>query len=99
MGGKLLYSVVLVSAVPQPESALSIHKSPPSKPPCISRNRNTLSRFYEVGEPSACCTEQSESERETRVTLVTHICGILKRGTDEPAHRGGAEAQMQMTGL
>lgn len=31
--------------------------------------------------------------------LVTHICGILKHGKDEPAHRGGAEAQTQMTGL
>lgn len=33
IGGTLLYSVVLASAVQQPEAALSAHKSPPSRPP------------------------------------------------------------------
>ena len=39
------------------------------------------------------------SEREKQVALLTHVCGLQKRGTDEPAYKEGLETQAQRAGL
>ena len=50
--------------------------------------------WSEMDEPRACYTEWNNSEREKQISLLTHIYGIYRNGTDEPICRPGIETQM-----
>ena len=43
-----------------------------------------------MDEPRVCHTEQSKTKIE-KYSILTHIYGILKNGTDEPVCRAGIE--------
>ena len=89
IGGKLLYNVVLVSAIKQHKSAIIIPVSSPFCAICtmkyysaIKKNKTKKQIWVsssEVDEPRACYTEWSKGEREKQIKCINeHIWNLEK---------------------
>ena len=62
--------------------------------------RNEIGSFVETWMDLETVIQSEVSQKEkNKYRILTHICGTLKNGTDEPVCRAEIETQMQRTNV